>query len=421
VDKRQARAFEAFAAESGAELLRIATLLTSDPYLAEDVYQETLQRLAARWSRVDSPRAFCRRVMHNIVIDQSRAAARRPRETRLFPVSDSTDPRSADPHDAVEVRPALFAALDTLTAQQRAIVVLRYFEDRSEADVARLLGVSAGTVKSTASRAMAQLRTHPGLTALFATTDYHTRPAITLTAAQRTLYRLSSAAANATQGQGRYVVMREMQDSYQRTSVIDSMTGDVWTYQQGAGVPAELPVARHDSPTQAQFAAMPTGPAALRGLLISQYDQQQKQADAAMAAQLKQKGKILRRGHRPAIKPLRLTANDKVFEQANLLLWNPLVGPALRSAVFKVLAATPGVQVSSHARDGLGRPAVEISWFDRVTSVTLATFEDPSTTRMLEQTDTAAPAAVNGHTGSTGRDLYLSVTRARAVPPNPYR
>jgi DNA-directed RNA polymerase specialized sigma24 family protein len=259
VDKRQARAFEAFAAESGAELLRVATLLTSDPHIAEDVYQETLQRLAARWSRVDNPRAFCRRVMHNIVIDQSRAAARRPRETR------------------------------------------------------------------------------------------------------------------------------------------------------------------HDSPTQAQFAAMPTDPAALRALLISQYDQQQKRADAAMAAQLKQKDKILRRAHRPAIKPLRLTASDKVFEHAGLLLWNPLAGPALRSAVFKVLAATPGVRVNSHARDSLGRGAVEISWFDRVTSVTLATFEDPSTTRMLEQADTATPAAVNGHTGSTGRDLYLSVTRARAVPPNPYR
>ena len=171
MDKKQVRAFEEFVAGSGDTLLRMAVLLTSDRDLAEDVYQETLQRLAARWSRVDNPRAFCRRVMHNIVIDQSRAAARRPRETRLFPASESTDPRSSDPHDAVELRPALFGALDTLTAQQRAIVVLRYFDDRSEAEVARLLGVSAGTVKSTASRAMAQLRVHPGLTAIFATTD----------------------------------------------------------------------------------------------------------------------------------------------------------------------------------------------------------------------------------------------------------
>ena len=171
MDKRQARAFEAFAAESGAELLRIATLLTSDPHLAEDVYQETLQRLAARWSRVDNPRAFCRRVMHNIVIDQTRARARRPRELRLSPASEAGDPRSADPHGAVELRPALLAALASLTVHQRTIVVLRYFDDRSEAEVAGLLGVTVGTVKSTASRAVAQLRAHPGLAAIFVTTD----------------------------------------------------------------------------------------------------------------------------------------------------------------------------------------------------------------------------------------------------------
>jgi RNA polymerase sigma factor (sigma-70 family) len=63
----------------------------------------------------------------------------------------------------------LLAALDTLTVQQRAIVVLRYFDDRSETEVADLLGVSPGTVKSTASRAVAQLRVQPWLIALFAT------------------------------------------------------------------------------------------------------------------------------------------------------------------------------------------------------------------------------------------------------------
>ena len=89
--------------------------------------------------------------------------------------------------------------------------------------------------------------------------------------------------------------------------------------------------------------------------------------------------------------------------------------------MFRVLAATPGVRVNSHARDDRGRPAVEISWFDRVTSDTLATFEDPSTTRMLEQTDTSTLAGVNGHSTYTGRDLYLSITRAGSVPANPYR
>jgi RNA polymerase sigma-70 factor (sigma-E family) len=171
VDRKQARAFEDFVAESGDTLLRIATLLTSDAHLAEDLYQETLQRLAARWSRVDSPRAFCRRVMHNLVIDQSRARQRRPRELELFASHDRRDPYTGDRLAAVELRPALLAALDTLTAQQRAIVVLRYFDDRSEAQVAELLGVSAGTVKSTASRAVAHLRAQPGLTALFAATE----------------------------------------------------------------------------------------------------------------------------------------------------------------------------------------------------------------------------------------------------------
>jgi RNA polymerase sigma factor (sigma-70 family) len=80
---------------------------------------------------------------------------------------------------AVELRPALLAALSTLTPQQRAIVVLRYFDDRSENEVAELLGISAGTVKSTASRAVAQLRAQPGLIALFAPSpireDHHAR------------------------------------------------------------------------------------------------------------------------------------------------------------------------------------------------------------------------------------------------------
>lgn len=161
MDQRQARAFEEFAAESGAELLRIATLLMPDPHTAEDVYQETLQRLAARWSRVDNPKAFCRRVMHNIVIDQVRASARRPRELRLFGTAAEIDPRPAAAQHAVEVWPSLRAALDSLSVQQRTVLVLRYLDDRSEAEVASLLGVSVGTVKSTASRAIVHLRDFP--------------------------------------------------------------------------------------------------------------------------------------------------------------------------------------------------------------------------------------------------------------------
>jgi RNA polymerase sigma-70 factor (sigma-E family) len=167
VDRKQERAFEEFVAGSGDGLLRLATLLTSDQGLGEDVYQETLHRLAARWSRVDNPRAFCRRVMHNIVIDQGRLRRRQVAQVQLAEGYDDYDPRSADPAAAAELRPALLTALRTLTPHQREIVVLRYFDDRSENEVAELLGISAGTVKSTLSRAVAQLREQPGLSELF--------------------------------------------------------------------------------------------------------------------------------------------------------------------------------------------------------------------------------------------------------------
>jgi DNA-directed RNA polymerase specialized sigma24 family protein len=117
VDRKQARAFEGFVTESGDALLRMAMLLTADPDAAEDVYQERLHRLAMRWSRVDNPRAFCRRVMHNIVIDQARARKRRPRE--LFAVHDRGDPQ--------------FDAMPTDTAALRALLLEQAKEQQAQA------------------------------------------------------------------------------------------------------------------------------------------------------------------------------------------------------------------------------------------------------------------------------------------------
>ena len=85
--------------------------------------------------------------MHNIVIDQARLRRRQVPQVRLAAQHDDSDPRSADPASAVELRPVLLDALRTLAPQQRMIVVLRYFDDRSENEVAGLLGVSTGTVK----------------------------------------------------------------------------------------------------------------------------------------------------------------------------------------------------------------------------------------------------------------------------------
>ena len=118
-----------------------------------------------------------------------------------------------------------------------------------------------------------------------------TAPALKLTASQRVLYRLSSAAAGTARPGGRYVVMAEKQDNYARTSVLDSLTGDVWTYQRGAGLPSELPAARHDSPTAAQFDAMPADTAALRDLLLEQAREQQAQAIGEQRRDLARAGK----------------------------------------------------------------------------------------------------------------------------------
>jgi len=202
--------------------------------------------------------------------------------------------------------------------------------------------------------------------------------------------------------------MAEKQDNYARTSVLDSVTGDVWTYQRGAGVPSELPVARHDSPTAAQFGAMPTDTAALRTLLLKQAKEQQAQAIA------EQRRDLARAGKKAVIHQPRLTDEDFVFEQATTLLWHPLAGPELRSALYKVLAATPGVRVDSHARDDLGRPAVEISRTATATGIEDQTFENPETGAVLE-------TAFVYQDGTKGTDLYLSVTSRNTVPANPYR
>ena len=75
MNKKQSRAFEAFVESEGDRLLRIAVLMTSNHQLAEDAAQRTLERLAERWDRVEYPKAFCRKVLNNLLTDDARAAA----------------------------------------------------------------------------------------------------------------------------------------------------------------------------------------------------------------------------------------------------------------------------------------------------------------------------------------------------------
>lgn len=116
----------------------------------------------------------------------------------------------------------------------------------------------------------------------------------------------------------------------------------------------------------------------------------------------------------------KVSDDDLLFDQAYDMLWSPMVGPDLRSALFHVLASTPGVVVNTHATDSVGRPAVEISRVSTVAGDTLAVFENPATARVLEETDTFPANKSTGEARTVYGDLYLSITRTNTLPVNPY-
>nr|WP_255346362.1 SigE family RNA polymerase sigma factor [Cellulomonas sp. URHD0024] len=148
--------FAAFMAANGDALLRTAWYLTGDQHRAEELTQQALVRTYAAWSRVRSgdPGAYARRVLVNHRVDTWR---RRRREVLTAP-GDLPDGVRPDEHRTTHDRDQLTRALALLTPRQRRIVVLRHLVGLPEAEVATELGVSLGTVKSTASRGLATLR-----------------------------------------------------------------------------------------------------------------------------------------------------------------------------------------------------------------------------------------------------------------------
>jgi RNA polymerase sigma-70 factor (sigma-E family) len=147
--------FAEFAAASYGGLRHAAYLLTGDRHTAEDAAQTALVRTYAAWSRVrrDDAYAYARKVLVNHVTDRWR------RRGREYPVGDLPErDGTPDPADEVALRHWLTGALATLTVKERAVIVMRYLFDLPEAAVARDLGITVGTVKSTSSRALAKLR-----------------------------------------------------------------------------------------------------------------------------------------------------------------------------------------------------------------------------------------------------------------------
>ena len=143
-------------------LQRMAWFLTGDWALAEDLVQTALIRSWSRWERIrrrDDPEIYVRKVMINTWVSWNRRRWRR--EHPAGDVPDRAGPR--DMAEDVAVRMAVRSALESLTDRQRAVVVLRVFDDMPEAQVARVLDCAVGTVKSTMSKALARLREDPRL------------------------------------------------------------------------------------------------------------------------------------------------------------------------------------------------------------------------------------------------------------------
>lgn len=135
-------------------LLRAAYLVCGDAHLAEDLLQQAFTKVALRWDRLrhENPDAYVRRILYRDAV----SSWRRTRRESLVEVPP--EPGRPDESARVADRLDVERALAALTPKQRAVVVLRYFEDRTEADTAEVLGVSVGTVKSQTHAALARLR-----------------------------------------------------------------------------------------------------------------------------------------------------------------------------------------------------------------------------------------------------------------------
>ena len=151
--------FDEFVAARWARLLRTAYLLTGEWARAEDLLQTALARTWFAWHRIGAdPEPYVRKVLINTY-----SSWWRRRWTAEDPTAELPERPGLDVHAAVDERDALWRALGRLPKRQRAVIVLRYFEDLTEVAVADVLGCSVNTVKSQVRKALEKLRLDPAL------------------------------------------------------------------------------------------------------------------------------------------------------------------------------------------------------------------------------------------------------------------
>jgi RNA polymerase sigma-70 factor (sigma-E family) len=150
--------FAEFVREVSPRLMRTAYLLGGSQYVAEDLVQEALERACRRWRRIaatEAPEAYVRRIVVNLANDRWRHLGR-SRESDRLEVPDQPDPR--DEYGRLDLRDQLTAMLETLPIRMRTVIVLRYFHDMDDAQIADALGITTGAVRSQLSRGLARLR-----------------------------------------------------------------------------------------------------------------------------------------------------------------------------------------------------------------------------------------------------------------------
>ncbi|MGP3980608.1 SigE family RNA polymerase sigma factor [Streptomyces sp. KR80] len=156
--------FSSYVRDRSPVLLRTARSLTANPCDAEDLLQTALTKTYLAWERIADHRALDGYVRRTLV--NTRTSQWRKRKVDEFACEELPEPEATpapDPAEQQGLRDAMWRAILRLPDRQRAMVVLRYYEDLSEAQTAEVLGVSVGTVKSAVSRALSKLREDPEL------------------------------------------------------------------------------------------------------------------------------------------------------------------------------------------------------------------------------------------------------------------
>jgi RNA polymerase sigma-70 factor (sigma-E family) len=155
-DDRAVGELERFLAERADRLMRTAVLLTGSREAGQDLLQTALERLLRHWRGFDGdPEGYLRRTLYNLAADGFRRQGRLQHKLLLL---RAAAPPPADPIAEVDLRDALVRLLLQLPPRQRAVLVLRYWEQLTEAETAAVLGWPEGTVKSAASRGLRRLR-----------------------------------------------------------------------------------------------------------------------------------------------------------------------------------------------------------------------------------------------------------------------